>query len=91
MLKQFNLRKAPPPPPVPAPNTRSPMERLGDMALARMPYVPQIRLFWQDLEEMRHAWWYLLPLLAWFGWRSYHAERRRLLREQIRTRQQPRT
>jgi predicted negative regulator of RcsB-dependent stress response len=48
--------------------------------------MPQMRLFWRDLNEMRNAWWFLLPLLVWVGWRTYRNERRDLRWQQATSR-----
>ncbi|MCU0492275.1 MAG: hypothetical protein MUD01_11840 [Chloroflexaceae bacterium] len=47
-------------------------------AIERLPYVPQLRLFWQDLQNEREWWPILLPVLLWVGWRTYQAERKRM-------------
>ncbi len=70
------FRKEPPPPPPPP----SLGERLRD-AIERIPYLPQIRAFWSDLQAERRWWPVLLPFLAWVGWRAYRGEQRTIALE----------
>jgi hypothetical protein len=49
-------------------------------ALDTLPIAP-VRLFWDNLDEMRPWWPVLLPLLAWVGWRTYRRERAALLEQ----------
>lgn len=46
-------------------------------ALDVLPIAP-VRLFWDNLSELRSWWPVLLPLLAWVGWREYWRERAEL-------------
>jgi hypothetical protein len=77
---------APEPEPEPPTDTRSRLLALTRLPIERLPYMPQMRLFWRDLNEMRNAWWFLLPLLAWVGWRTYRNERRDLRWQQATSR-----
>ncbi len=82
LLKQFYGRTQPPASEQPTDtDMRSQLFDLVHMQVKRLPYTPQISLFWRDLNEMRSSWWLLLPLLAWIGWRTYQAERRELCRQ----------
>ncbi len=65
-------------PPAPAPESRPTLNRLINDAVIRLPYVPQLRIFWRDLQAEREWWPVLLPLLAWIGWRTYQSERQKL-------------
>lgn len=73
------------PEPEPPTDMHSRLFGLVRMQIERLPYTPQIRLFRRDLNEMRNTWWFLLPLLAWIGWRTYRNERRELRRQQTTT------
>jgi len=83
LLDKLRERAQPPAPePEPPSDTRSRLLTLARLPIERLPHMPQMRLFWHDLNEMRNAWWFLLPLLAWVGWRTYRNERRELRRQQ---------
>lgn len=56
--------------------------------LEQVPFAGELQLFWRTLREMRPWWPILLPFLAWVGWRTYHTERQKVLRERARSRQQ---
>ena len=47
---------------------------LLDQALA-MPQLVPVRMFWDNLREMRPWWPILLPLMLWVGVRTYRRER----------------
>jgi hypothetical protein len=60
---------------LPEPPDESPARlSLIEQALAMPPFVP-IRLFWDNLREMRPWWPVLLPLMLWVGVRTYRRER----------------
>lgn len=68
------VRKLPPPPPQEA---QTIMDTLRER-VAELPYVRPAQAFWANLRAVESLWPLLLPLLAWVGWRSYWAERRRI-------------
>lgn len=51
-----------------------------EVNLIRFPFVQPLRIVWYDLQTERRNWPWLLPLLAYIGWRTYRAERRKALR-----------
>lgn len=52
--------------------------------LERLPYAGELRRFVRNLYELREWWLILVPFLFWVGWRTYHAERRTILRQRAR-------
>jgi hypothetical protein len=72
-LRKLLLRPLPEVPPEP-PGPRS----LIEQALASASIAP-LRLFWEQLAELRPWWPVLLPLLLWVGWRTYQRERAAIL------------
>ncbi len=49
--------------------------------LERLPYAGKLRRFVRNLHALREWWIILVPFLFWVGWRTYHAERRTILRQ----------
>lgn len=72
------VRKQPAPPAPAEPRTR--LESLRESALD-LPYVRPVQAFWHDLQAVDSLWPVVLPLLAWVGWRTYQAERRKIRAE----------
>lgn len=50
---------------------------LVEVNLLRFPFVQPLRILWHDLQSERHNWPFLLPVLAYIGWRTYRQERRK--------------
>jgi hypothetical protein len=68
--------------PLPAPPSEAPgLQSVVDQALATPQFLP-VRLFWNNLNELRPWWPVLAPLLLWMFWRKYRRERARFLAEQ---------
>jgi hypothetical protein len=49
-----------------------------EVNLIRFPFVQPLRILWRDLQSERASWPFLLPLLAFIGWRTYRAERQKM-------------
>lgn len=62
-------------------DTRRPKQTLVTHVIDYIPYSSQVRTFHHNLAELREWWPVLLPLLAWIGWHTYRAERRKVLKE----------
>jgi hypothetical protein len=61
--------------PLPEPPAEMPGRfSLVEQALT-MPQLVPIRLFWDNLRELRPWWPVLLPLMVWVGVRTYRRER----------------
>jgi len=69
MLRKLITRPLPEPP-------EESLSRLSlvQQALA-MPQLMPLRLFWDNLHELRPWWPVLLPLMLWVGVRTYRRER----------------
>ena len=73
MLRRLLTRGLPEPPDA-APGPAEMLTQILDL-----PLLAPVRIFWENLNEMRPWWPILLPLLAWVGWRTYRRERARVL------------
>ena len=73
MLRRLLAHGLPEPPEV-APSPADMLAQALDL-----PLLAPVRIFWENLNEMRPWWPILLPLLAWVGWRTYWHERARVL------------
>ncbi len=62
---------------------RARLLRMLEDAVNRLPYVPQLRIFANDLRETREWWPLVLPVLLFIGWRNYRRERREHLRRRL--------
>ncbi len=64
--------------PLPEPPAESPAQlSFVEQALA-LPQLVPLRLFWDNLQELRPWWPVLLPLLLWVAVRTYRRERQAL-------------
>lgn len=71
LFDQWLFRHQSSPPTAPGINTKSVVQ-----LVERIPYLEQIRSFWDEFYDMREWWPFLLPLLVWVGWRTYRKELR---------------
>lgn len=78
LFDRLPFRRQPEPPPPPPASASERLNMMLQDAVNRMPYVPQARIFWRDLQAEREWWPIVLPLLVWVGWRTYRRERRKL-------------
>lgn len=83
MQRLLAFRKKPTPTPAPEekPIAVTLQERLLaiiEVNLIRFPFVQPLRILWRDLQSERASWPFLLPLLAYIGWRTYREERRKM-------------
>ena len=80
-LLAFRKKPAPTPAPEEKPIAVTLQERLLaiiEVNLIRFPFVQPLRILWRDLQSERASWPFLLPLLAYIGWRTYREERRKM-------------
>jgi hypothetical protein len=73
------VRKLPP-----EPSEKLTVPQIVRKRIHELPYMPGLLAFWADLRALERLWPLVLPLLAWVGWRTYHAERRRLSEQRAR-------
>jgi hypothetical protein len=72
-MNKFLTRKLP----EPAKEPETPQSVLKQAL--EMPQLLPVRLFWEQLREVRPWWPVLIPALLWVGWRTYRRERAELL------------
>jgi len=74
------LSRGLPEPPAETPGPRAMIAQALDL-----PLLAPMRLFWENLRDLRPWWPVLLPLLLWVGWRTYRRERAAVLANGDRT------
>ncbi len=88
LLNRLKKKPAEEPERAPArPLLRTPGDYLRHAVEAKideLSHAERVRTFWAHLYAERHWWPVLLPLLAWYAWHTYHAERRTMAKAAAR-------